>query len=374
MNFNSNHPKDYLDKAVLEVMASYAKDAEQIGTLHPEQLKVIYSQKWFKMFVPRSKGGLGLSLPEILKLEEALSYADGSSAWVVTLCAGAGWFYGFLSPELVAEIFSENHVCLAGSGATTGIATLTESGYLINGCWKYASGSAHATAFTVNCRIKQGEEQVLNTDGSPKILSFLLKPDEVKINKTWNTMGMIATGSYAFEVNQVAVPEKRSFIIDAKHTFQPEPIFKFPFLQLAETTLAINLSGMAYRMIDLCAALFDQQKKHAAFQHTELVDLLLEARARFNHTRNDFHNMCDECWNELLTNGEIDEHSLARLTELSYKLVHCARSLVNQFYPYCGLSATDTRSEINRVWRNFHTAGQHALFTRKHPASEMSGK
>jgi indole-3-acetate monooxygenase len=372
MNFNGNHPIDYLDKAAYDVLAGYAKEAEHMGMLHPEQLKVVYSREWFKMFVPRDKGGLGMSLPEILKVEEALSYADGSSAWVVTLCSGAGWFYGFLNPELAVETFEDRKVCLAGSGATTGIATITDEGYLINGCWKYASGAAHATAFTLNCRIRRGEEQLMNSDGSPKILSFLLKPNEVKINKTWNTMGMIATGSYSFEVNQITVPETRSFIIDAQHSFQHDPIFKFPFLQLAETTLAINLSGMAYRFIDLCASLFEQQKKHSAFQHANLIELLEDSRMKFDSLRADFHSICDKCWVELLAQNYISEPSLISLTELSYKLVHRSRSIVNQFYPYCGLSSTDTRSEINRVWRNFHTAGQHALFTRKHPIREMS--
>jgi indole-3-acetate monooxygenase len=374
MNFNHPHPKDFLPKSTRETIAAYSREAEQLGTLHPEQLKIIYAKEWFKMFVPRNHGGPGFSLPEILKIEEALSYVDGSTGWVVTLCSGAGWFYGFLDPDLATEIFKDNHVCLAGSGATTGIATMTNHGYIINGCWKYASGSAHATAFTLNCRIKQGEEQVVNADGSPRILSFLVKPHEVKINKTWNTMGMIATGSYSFEVNRLTVAKERSFTIDALHTHHPEAIFKFPFLQLAETTLAVNLSGMAYRFIDLCMMLFDQQKKYTAYQNTDLAQLITEAKIRFDTLRTDFHSTAELCWSALTNDETIDEQSLAKLTEVSYKLVNCSRAIVNQFYPYCGLSATDTRSEINRVWRNFHTAGQHALFTRKFPVTELSMK
>jgi hypothetical protein len=37
------------------------------------------------------------------------------------------------------------------------------------------------------------------------------------------------------------------------------------------------------------------------------------------------------------------------------------REVVAAIYPLCGLRAVDLGSEINRVWRNIHTAGQHAL-------------
>jgi hypothetical protein len=43
-------------------------------------------------------------------------------------------------------------------------------------------------------------------------------------------------------------------------------------------------------------------------------------------------------------------------------LVLAARRAVGDIYPYCGLRAAQVDSDINRVWRDFHTAGQHALF------------
>lgn len=45
----------------------------------------------------------------------------------------------------------------------------------------------------------------------------------------------------------------------------------------------------------------------------------------------------------------------------SLDLVAACRAAVDGLYPYCGLYAAREDSTINRVWRDFHTASQHAL-------------
>jgi hypothetical protein len=99
--------------------------------LHPAQLQLVYEQQWFNLLAPAVYGGLQTPLPELIKLEEALSWADGSLGWVVTLCCGAGWFGGFIDPTIAQQIYSDPKACLAGSGAPTGTATITGDGYII---------------------------------------------------------------------------------------------------------------------------------------------------------------------------------------------------------------------------------------------------
>ncbi len=76
---------------------------------------------------------LNYCLPSALRIEEALAWADGSMGWTVTLCSGANWFIGFLCPEDSHKIFNDEKVCLAGSGRPSGIAKITENGYVTNG-------------------------------------------------------------------------------------------------------------------------------------------------------------------------------------------------------------------------------------------------
>jgi alkylation response protein AidB-like acyl-CoA dehydrogenase len=359
MSTEFSHPSTYLNVTVIDPIRSHAFTAEQEGALHKEQLQIICDHQWFKMFVPKKSGGLGLTLPEILKIEEGLSWVDGSLGWVVTLCSGAGWFYGFLDPSLADQIFNSRKMCLAGSGAITGTAEITANGFVINGFWKYASGARHATAFTANCLItKDGVQQSEN--GKASVRSFLLMPDEIKIINSWQSMGMVATGSHSFIAENVQVPNNRAFIIEAQHVTDDDPVFRFPFLQLAETTLAVNLSGMACRFLDLCVEIFREKNNSA-----ELLTLPGDFENRLNAARKNFHTVTENSWNALVSQALIPDALLAEVSELSYALVHESRRVLNELYPHCGLAAADKTTEINRVWRNFHTASQHSLFKGK---------
>ena len=156
------HPSVHLRADLVKTIRDTSEEAEKSGKIHPDQLAVIYEQQWFKLLVPAVYSGLERPIPELVRLEESISWANGSVGWVVTLCSGAGWFGGFIQTQLTVKIFNISNVCLAGSGAVTGEAIITTNGYKISGTWKYASGAHHATHFTANCLIKNGTETVLN--------------------------------------------------------------------------------------------------------------------------------------------------------------------------------------------------------------------
>lgn len=349
------HPSAWLDRQSMEQIRNNSLEAEKIRTLHPQQLEAIYKNKWMKMYIPKQYGGLDLSLLEILRIEEALSWADGSTAWVVTLCSGAGWFAGFVDTEVAKELFNDDAVCIAGSGAVTGTAEISETGYIINGHWKYASGALHATAFTMNCLIQRNGGTVYNADGSPRVSSFILRREEVNLQPTWNSMGMIATGSHSFEARQVQVRNNRCFTIDPAHAVLKNAIYQYPFLQLAETTLAVNISGLAIRFIDLAENIIGNTGEQE----------IAEIRSAVNLLRKAFYKAVEESWDSLLGKKMIPTVLLVKVSQHSHKLVQQAREAVNRLYPRCGLKAAAQESEINRVWRNIHTAGQHALFNSK---------
>ncbi len=155
------HPSKFIDENDVNCIRNAAAEAEQMGMLHSEQLRVVYKNKWFKLLVPQVYTGLQISLSDLVRLQEAISWTDGSTGWVVTLCSGAGWFGGFISPE-ITSLFNDPKVCLAGSGAAGGTADIADTGYVINGTWKYASGTHHATHITANCIIRKDGEPVLD--------------------------------------------------------------------------------------------------------------------------------------------------------------------------------------------------------------------
>ncbi len=149
---------DLIAPEAVEMIRDTAAEAEQGNQLHPAQLELIWRNNWFNLFVPKANGGLELSLPDALRLEEALAWTDGSFGWTVTLCSGANFFIDFLNQALLQNCSAIPKVCFAGSGAATGTAELRADGYHIAGHWKYATGATHATIFTCVCNLKEMEQ------------------------------------------------------------------------------------------------------------------------------------------------------------------------------------------------------------------------
>jgi alkylation response protein AidB-like acyl-CoA dehydrogenase len=351
-----SHPSSFIPASLTEVIRGLAPEAEKLGRLHSQQLSIIYEQKWFNLFVPEEYGGLALSLPEGLKIEESLAWADGSTAWTVTLCSGANWFTGFLQRGIAKHVFRDEKTCFAGSGRPSGIANRTEYGYEITGVWKYASGAPHATVFTANCLIEEEGVAVHNADGSPLVRAFLFLREEVILEEDWRSIGMIATASHSFKVEQLLVKENRCFTIDNLHPVLSHPIYQFPFLQFAEATLAVNSSGMAARFIEI-------GERIAARRDTLPSQYLEEVKTQLQELRQSFYTAVQFSWDACALNQQPSPALLSEVSKASRRLAAGARRLVDELYPWCGLAAADPDTEINRVWRNLHTASQHSLLT-----------
>ncbi|WP_295771974.1 acyl-CoA dehydrogenase family protein [uncultured Mucilaginibacter sp.] len=364
---NEQHPSALLQPDWVKIIRAEAFAAEDAGMLQPKQLELMYEQQWLKMLVPKAYGGLELDLPAQIRMEEALSWADGSFGWVVTLCAGACWFGGFIDAVAAIEIFTNTKVCLAGSGASTGTAQRTNDGFILNGHWKYASGVKHATHFTANCIIQENGKDVLLADGSPLVLSFVIDANAAALVPAWKYIGMMGTGSHAFTLNNVGVPANRSFEITPNTTVVNTPLYRYPFFQLAEATLAANLAGMALHFVDLCDVAFAnklaESKRMSEGNKVTLMNDLQKVKDNLQSLRNEFYEAVDTSWYAGLSEEIIPGEILQRVSRTSRLLAHAARESVDHLYPYCGLQAASPDTEINQVWRDLHTASQHALLS-----------
>jgi alkylation response protein AidB-like acyl-CoA dehydrogenase len=359
------HPSAQLKPEWVDIIRRNSAEAERAGKLHPDQLALIYEQQWFKLLAPAVYSGLETSLPKLLRTEEALAWANGSLGWVVTLCCGAGWFGGFLMPEKATEVFALNNVCLAGSGAATGEANITPDGYKVTGKWKYASGVHHATHFTANCIIKEAGKTVTDANGNPVVLPFIFDRKDVTIIPAWKMMGMMATGSDAFEIVDLEVPQQNCFKIDPGAAVVKSPLYLYPFHQLAETTIAVNISGIAIHFIDLAKELIENRIQYKPLEEAHKIlmrQTVSEAEAQIAEMRANFYLAADESWTAMVA-GELNEKLLDAVSLTSRMLAKTVREWVDRLYPYCGLAAADIDSEINQSWRDLHTASQHALLT-----------
>ncbi len=351
-----------LSKEQIDLLRKLSKEAEQKGTFPNTTLKIIYQEKWLKLFLPRAYDGLELDLPEALRYEEQLAYIDGSLGWTITLCAGANLFAGYIHSRKAAAIFSSSKVCFGGSGAVSGVAQKVKDGYLVNGFWRYATGAPHLTHFTANCTIEENGNPVLKDDGSPEIRSFFFNKKDVTIHEDWDTMGLIATAGHSFSVKNLKVPFDQSFLIDATHASLSAPIYQYPFMPLAEATIAVNTLGMTRHFTELALGIItNRQAKIGDAAYEAAFKRISTEQQKITKLAAQLYQWVQTSWEELVSKGKLSKKSIKKIADTSRLLVNACRAAVTTIYPYCGLAATSSASEINKVFRDIFTASQHGL-------------
>jgi alkylation response protein AidB-like acyl-CoA dehydrogenase len=343
-----------------------AADADAAGELQTEQVRLIHDKQWLRMLAPRALGGLELALPDVVRLEEAIAQADGSCGWVVTLCAGAGWFAGFWPETLGRQILQTSDLCLAGSGAPTGFADRDGEGWRLNGRWLHASGAQLATHYTLNAQLREGGQALLHAQGQPRICAFVVPAALVQAEAdSWHSIGLRASTSRAFSLRHVHVSAQHAFVIDAAHATAPGPLYSFPFMALAFVTLGACVLGMAQHFLTLARPLTERRIGHLGGPSATAQALWQSSHHALQVARTDFYEALDQAWQANVQGQRLSSEHDNRLARTSLALVRCSREVVDGLYPLCGLHAADPRTEINRVWRDFHTASQHTLWLRQ---------
>jgi alkylation response protein AidB-like acyl-CoA dehydrogenase len=364
---NMQHPKEILSKEIIKSLRKKALETETLQSLPPETLVTIYKQGWFHVWVPKAFGGLEYTLPDTVRLFEALAYADANVGWCVNLGAGANMFSGYLSPKIAADIFSDPVTCCAGSGAVSGKAQQTTGGYILNGRWKYASGANHATHFTANAYLlDEAGEQILE-DGLPQFRSFIIPASKIRNYKNWNAIGLKATSSNDFGATDVFVPESDTFTLLKPSDFATGAVYQFPFDLLASINMTCMLTGIALHFEE-------SYQELAAVKKPLHSDLLLADNPRaqflFNNASRRFHDARTKMYAQLEAvwacygKGETaNAFAIDQFKSANSEATAAARNLINELYPLCGLNIVTPESELNKIWRDAAVAGQHYLLS-----------
>lgn len=346
-------------------IARHAPAADAARFLHPAQQALLHQRGWLTMLAPRSAGGAELPLPHVVRLEEAVAAVDGSMGWVLTLCAGAGWFAGFLAPDMARSIIGTSRVCLGGSGAATGCAEEEDDGYRITGNWDYASGAPMATHFTLNARLQRDGQPLLDAEGKPRIRAFLVPAALVQLVPSWNSIGMRASASHSYRIDGQWLSKAHGFTISPATATADGPLYRYPFYSLAYVTLAANMAGMAAHFMALAEACM-RHRRHARaglplLEVPEVANMLQDRKDAFTAARTRYYTVLDDSWAQVTAGAALDDDAMLAVQTASLALVAVCRAAVDGLYPYCGLYAAREDSTINRVWRDFHTASQHSL-------------
>ena len=185
---------------------------EQLGKLSERTLDLLRQAQVPVLMLPESVGGLGMFPRDALEVLDRLCQIDASIGWIGGNWSTSGLFIATLGPEAGLRLMAGGQPLFGASGAPTGQATPVEGGYRVTGRWSYGSGDLQCD-YAIVSALRMGADGAPDMpDGKPIIQGFVVEASDIQPQGNWDTLGLRATGSVDFTVEDAFVPD--DFVID----------------------------------------------------------------------------------------------------------------------------------------------------------------
>ncbi len=312
------------------------------------------SDGMFRLLLPASLGGSGLSLPQFVRVVEVIAEADGSTGWCVSQGAVFASVADRLHAETAAEIWGINRDAVVATGIPFGAeARAVDDGYLLDGRWRFASGCTHADWLAPMSPVVGGL-------GSEPSLTFLVPREEVRLGEGWNVRGMQGTGSREYRLNALHVPSRRS-VADA-YTSHPGQSTGLHVMLLFACGFAAVGVGVARRAVDEFLEL--AAGKTPVFANRKLAedDLvqsgLAEAEALLGATRAFLLDVAEECEHSHATTGHVDFELRSRMRLAATNAMRRSADVVDRVYAMAGTDCIFDDHPLQRCFQDIHALTQ----------------
>ncbi|HSP20795.1 MAG TPA: acyl-CoA dehydrogenase [Planococcus sp. (in: firmicutes)] len=339
----------------IRMIRNQSRQTEEAGIVSPKLLDFIYEEKLFKLFVPEELGGRMLPLPEALRVFQQASRIDGNFGWLVTIGSGGGMFVPNIQTQWAQPLFSPKEAVLAGSGHPNGVAAKVQGGYRIKGEWKYCSGAPYAAFFTANAVV----------EGDQSVRSFVFMPEQVEIIRDWQAFGLKGTGSHSIKVQEAFVPEDKTFSLFEQQNDWSGLVHSFPFLPFSIASFASVCLGIGEHFFEEAESLAEKYRNNRSVEELDRYPFVRaqvkQQEQKVAEVTESFYRKGDSLWSSHAAGKEMAEADLQDYMETSKQaagtVIQAADSLIRLF----GMEAIMETTAINRIWRDLHTAGQHAF-------------
>jgi alkylation response protein AidB-like acyl-CoA dehydrogenase len=351
--------------ALAPSISGRAVEIEQGRRLPPDLLDELKRAGAFRMLLPTSHGGLGVELPEALRVLETLAAADGSTGWTVMIGSGA-WLdlTGLPRATFDAVYVDGPDAIVAGAINPSGVIEAVDNGYRVTGRWGFASGCEHADWLFGDC-VQKVDGRAGGLDGPPKLRIALFSPDEVVIEDTWHVSGLRGTGSHHFHVDSVVVaPERTHPPLEEEHCID-EPIVRIPAPSLLSCVVAGVAIGIARGALDDIVALAMDKvplldaaplAKNPTFQ-LDLATADTELRA----ARSLVYDTAASLWSGAVAGEQLTLRQRAHVRAAAVWATSRAAAAVDAAYRAGGGTSVYMDSPLQRRLRDVHAVTQHFL-------------
>ena len=311
----------------------------------------------YRALVPKRFGGDERSPAEFCQMVEDISIADGSAGWVASF-GMSPVYLSALPLETIKQIYADSpDVVFAGGIFPPQPAAFVEGGLEVNGRWKFSSGCMGASLIGVGISPKNGDML-----GLPRLA--VMPREKVRIEETWNVVGLVGTGSHDVVVEGVVVPEEWTFVRGGPSNLD-EPFFRYPSLSFATQVLSVvglgvaraaldELSGMASGRISVTGAPSLSDRPLAQVE-------MAKAEASLRAARSWFYQAIDDAWASVLAGDPVSVEQTNMLRLSSTHATRIAAEVARTAQMLSGMSGVYRTSPLSRFVNDTQVITQHAF-------------
>jgi alkylation response protein AidB-like acyl-CoA dehydrogenase len=208
--------------SLADEFAERAAEHDRDGTFPFENYERMREEGYLGLTVPEELGGMGAGLYELILAQERLAAGDASTALAVNMHVSPigqlASLWRASGDEALADVLrraADGRLVYASMSAEPGDPILmsstttaipVEGGYRVTGKKIFGTESAVCTEFSTRALVDDPQ-------GGPTVIFFRLPRDVegMTVKETWNVMGMRATLSNDFELEDVFVAEEDVF-------------------------------------------------------------------------------------------------------------------------------------------------------------------
>jgi indole-3-acetate monooxygenase len=346
-------------------IAARAAEIEAARELPSDILCDLVDAGGFRMFVPRSHGGLELDLPSGLDVFEALALADGSTGWTVMIGAEAVMLLALLPRHRFDALYADGpDLRAAGSLTPGGEAKVSDGGFEVTGRWPLASGCLHSKWLLANCVVTEnGLPRPGPAPSVPATRFVVFRTEQARILDTWFASGLRGTGSNDFAVDGIKVAHDDTFDRFSSVPSLPGPLYIATTSQFSLHMASVGL-GIAQHAVDDISALASEQKRRlfaaAALAETPVFQhSLAHAEIGLRAARALLKSEAQSFWS-LLCSGRVPTPAeQVRCSATGAWVIASAAAVVDVCYTAGGGTALYDSSPLQRHLRDIHTLTQH---------------
>src|SRR5215468_8061622 len=365
-------------RAIQELRPAIAERALEIETsrrIPADIVEVLKRAGIFRMFVPRSYGGLELDLPEGLEILVELSKVDGSVGWNAMTSSCGSLFAPYL-PRQTYETIYRNGPDVIFAGATQPAGTVEEvgaDGRLVSGCWPFVSGCQYADWIAGFCVLISDGKPLLSEEGRPQIQAAWLPAREWQIEDTWHAAGLRGTGSHHVVLKNKLVPVSNFSDLERGAPFLSGPLYAAlpQFLPLLHAASALGMAeAVVSDLVDLAATGWRQVQSPMPMRDSEIFQFELgRVVADLRAARALFEAQSASHWRHAVAGTLKGEELQAQSSQAAaWTTTTCVR-VADASFALAGGSAVYENSPLQRRLRDLHVAGQHARLQQRHYVS-----